>query len=148
MTISDSPLSYSDCYDAMERALEDPKGIRLKVNRVQDAYHLRMRLNQARAINRRENRRTYDPEHHLFGRSIYDRLMFKIKERTARDGSPQVYVYLERIGDLKPELVEALSEVEPDGEELELQDVGVPVETLSKPRVADVLPMRLGIMRR
>jgi hypothetical protein len=146
MTISDSPLSYKDCYDAMERALEDAKGIRLRVNRVQDAYHLRMRLNQARAINRKENRRTYDPEHHLYGRSIYDRLMFKIKERTTRDGSPRVYVYLERISDLKPDMVEALSEVEPD--DVELQDMPVPVETLSKPRIADIMPMRLGIMRR
>jgi len=146
MTISDSPLSYKDCYDAMERALEDTKGIRLRVNRVQDAYHLRMRLNQARAINRRENRRTYDPEHHLYGRSIYDRLMFKIKERSAKNGDQKVYVYLERIGDLRPDQVEALSEVEPD--DIPLQEQTIQVETLSRPKIADIIPMRLGIMRR
>lgn len=147
MTISDSPLSYQDCYDAMERALEDTKGIRLRVAKVADAYHLRMRLNQARAINRRENRRTYDPEHHLFGRSIYDRLMFKVKERTNHNGDQRVYVYLERIGDLKPDMVEALSEVEPD-ENVELEDMPVQVETLSKPKISDIMPMRLGITRR
>lgn len=146
MTISDSPLSYSDCYDAMERALEDTKGIRLRVNKVADAYHLRMRLNQARAINRRENRRTYEPEHHLFGRSVYDRLMFKIKERATHNGDTHVYVYLERIGELKPDMVEALSEVEPD--DVELQEMPVRMETLSKPKVSEVLPMRVGITRR
>lgn len=113
MPISSSPLAYSDCYDAMNRALEDDRGVRLKVDTRGNAEFLRMRLNTARAINREENARTYEKGEPMHGRSEYDKLMFRIKELRSKDGTTRVYVYLEQVQSFVPE-IENLSEIEDD----------------------------------
>ena len=135
MTISNSPLSYTDCYEALDRALEDDRGVRVGVESLKSAQFLRMRLNQARAINRDENQRTYEPGHPLHGRSEYDRLMVRIKER-----GEKTYVYIEQVGNFS-RIIESLSEVEPTEEGTEEVQASVPVETLTKPKQTNIIPM-------
>lgn len=80
MTISDSRFAYSDCFEAWEKALNDEVGVRIPVKDIDAAYHLRMRLHQARKIERRENKDTYpDAGHHMHGKSVYDTLIVQIK---------------------------------------------------------------------
>lgn len=92
MTISTSKLAYGDCYDLFDQALEDEKGIRAKVEDMDAAIFLRMRMNQARKLDRQSNLETYEPGDPMYGRSNYDRLTFRI--RTMPDRS--VWILLER----------------------------------------------------
>lgn len=136
MTISTSPLSYTDCYEALDKALDDERGVRVGVESLKSAQFLRMRLNQARSINRDENSRTYEPGHPLHGRSAYDRLMVRIKERGER-----TYVYIEQVANFT-RVIESLSEIEPEEIEDTIEEVApVPVETLTKPKHTDVIRM-------
>lgn len=139
MSLSRSPLWYGDCYEAMERALEDTKGVRLRVDTEGDANFLRMRLNQARVINREENLRTYAPDHPMYGRSAYDRLIFKVQRRKDKNGLMADFVYLLQVDGTMPE-IELLSELEP---EVEASKVAEPIEvqTLSKPKSTNIIPM-------
>lgn len=135
MSISSSPLSYTDCYEALDRALDDEKGVRVGVESIKSAQFLRMRLNQARSINRDENQRTYEPGHPLYGRSAYDRLMVRIKER-----GDKVYVYIEQVANFT-RVIESLSEIEPEVEGTEEVEEPVKVETLTRPKRENVIPM-------
>lgn len=82
MPTSTSRLSYSDCFDYFDRALEDPIGIAIGFEYSGDAMQFRLRMNAARALDREENALTYseNPEHPLFGRSQYDPLILKVKK--------------------------------------------------------------------
>lgn len=98
MSISTSPLSYQDCYSMMDEALADPQGARFRINRPtldlaeREATFLRMRMHQARSLNRDLNRQIYpDPAHPLHGTSMYDKLTVRIKNIAG-----EVYVYLEQ----------------------------------------------------
>lgn len=106
MSLSNNPAAFRDCYDIMDRALEDPAGVRWAAPSTQAAYHFRMRCNHARSINRTENAATYEKGHHLHNKSAYDHLSFKV--RTIGTAS---YVYLERQPILDEGRVESLSEV-------------------------------------
>jgi len=78
MPPTDSKFAYDDCYGAMDRALEDGKGVRLAFAKYGDAVHFRMRLNKARAIIRKDNLKIYDFTHPMHGHSSYDSLLFKV----------------------------------------------------------------------
>lgn len=107
MTISNSRGSYSDCYDVMDKALEDSKGVRVEVDDLDAAIFFRMRLHNARKIDRRDNSKIYseEPTHPMFNASIYDKLTVRIKRI-----EDQVWVYLEKSG-INLGAVEGLSEV-------------------------------------
>ena len=76
----------------IDRALDDPRGIRVELRGVDSATHLRMRIHQARQIDRRENATTYsEPDHPLHGRSPYDCLTLRI------DPGPPCWLYLDKI---------------------------------------------------
>jgi len=92
VTISQSRGSYADCREIMDRALEDSEGIRVKQPGIDEATYMRMRLHQARSIDRRDNSDTYERGHPLHGASVYDPLVIRIK--TDSDG--QTWLYLER----------------------------------------------------
>jgi len=105
MTLSTSPLAYEDCRQAMDAALDDPVGVRLAVPDLDAAYNLRLRLNQARRLNRDDNKKLYEPDHPMHGRSMYDRLVFKIKQLNG-----QRFLYLEQTLAIAPK-IEPLSGV-------------------------------------
>ena len=106
MSTTKSRLAYTDCFDFMDQAVADSKGIRVCVGAESNlAYTLRFRLNSARQIDRNENAKTYEEGHPLHGRSIYDRLVFRVKE----DSDGEWWVYLE-IQDTSNAYVEPLGE--------------------------------------
>ena|SRR5271166_1039341 len=82
MTFSHSRLAFSDCFELMDRALDDARGIRVKFPDFKSAWHMRNRLHHARRIDRDDNRETYkdNPDHPLYGRSAYDGLAVRVRE--------------------------------------------------------------------
>lgn len=108
MPISNSRLSYSDCFTLLDGALADPKGARVCIGEYGQAIFFRMRVNQARAIDRKDNKEIYsEVDHPLHGRSIYDPILTRVLEDT--DG--QWWVYAIKT-ELDPSRVEGLSELE------------------------------------
>lgn len=77
MSLSPSRGAYGDCYKIMDQAVSDPVGIRIRLRDEAAGVHLRMRMNQARAIDRSDNAKTYDPGHYMYNRSPYDALVFR-----------------------------------------------------------------------
>ena len=101
--MSETVVDYTPCFEDLEAALADPKGIRIPFTERGDAIQYRLRLNKARRKDRHDNKEL-DFEHPLHGRSVYDRLVFRINN-TKR----QLYLYIEQSsrGEAQP-----LSEVE------------------------------------
>lgn len=93
MSLSTSRHAYLDCYALLDAALADPRGIRAEVSTLAAATHLRMRVHQARTIDRNENAKTYPADHHLHGRSPYDILVCRVEE-TPTD---HAWIYLDRL---------------------------------------------------
>lgn len=92
MSLSNSRASYTDCFDLLDKALDEPRGTRVEIlSGPRAATHFRMRIHQARQIDRAENRVTYpDPDHHLHGRSPYDILVLRIED------GPPCWLYLDK----------------------------------------------------
>ncbi len=107
MSISTSRLSYTDCFEFFDKAIEDSKGARIILGSYADANFFRMRCHQARKIDRQDNLKIHDVGTKLHGASLYDQVSLRIKE----DSEGQFYVYAEKteldLGD-----VEGLSELE------------------------------------
>ena len=101
MSLSNSRLSYADCFELLDRALDEPRGIRAEVPSAKAAGYLRMRIHHARQIDRSENAATYEPDHHLHGRSPYDIFVIRLEEADGRS-----WVYLDKqkveIGAIEP----------------------------------------------
>jgi hypothetical protein len=106
MATSTSRLSYQDCYDILDKALENQKGIMFKVSDFGAGNHLRVRLHSARTIDREDNRVVYPPDHKLHGRSVYDPLVIRLRQLTKDEWT----MYIERFN------IEAL-DIKPLGEE-------------------------------
>lgn len=107
MTAPTTRLSYGDSYDALDRAKDDPKGIRIRFKDYAEASTFRSRLHYARQVDRRDNLQIYDESDPLFGRSVYDTLVVRIREDT--EGAWWVYIEHASIED---KVVESLSEIE------------------------------------
>lgn len=91
MSLSTSLLSYSDCMKFMDKALEFSNGARLRLADEGKAIHFRMRCQQARSLDREQNKAIYEKSQFMHGRSQYDVLTFRLREE---DGSH--YIYAER----------------------------------------------------
>ena len=104
MTISSSRLSYRDCYELMDKALNTPGGVRALMGTEPEAWRMRLRLNKGRLLDRKINAATYDQSHPLYGGSEYDELIFTIKE----DVEGGWWLYLER--QKLPDVVEPIEE--------------------------------------
>lgn len=120
MSVSTSPLSYTDCYEVMATAIEDKRGVRVRMDSLGDATHFRMRCHQARTLDRRENSKTYASDHPLHGRSAYDVLVLTLEE-----DEDSAWVYFSKVI-LDTSRVESLSD-EPEQIEHE------PVKQLASP---------------
>lgn len=93
MSLSNSRAAYLDAYVLLDKALEEPRGLRVEIIEGRGAAnHFRMRIHQARQIDRNENAKTYpDPNHHLHGRSPYDLLVCRIES-----GPAGTWLYLDK----------------------------------------------------
>lgn len=108
MSLPKSRLSYTDCYEALDQALEDEKGVRIPVASYDTALLFRLRLHQARQLHRNDNKLTYEEGHAMHGASPYDELVVRIRESKGR-----TYVHIEKTK-LDRGAVEPLSEIEDD----------------------------------
>lgn len=107
MSTSTSRFAYQDCYDVLDRALEDDRGVRVKVKTLGDGTNFRVRIHTARRIDRDENRVLYpEQDHPMHGRSVYDPLVVKLATVNGAH-----YVYIEKREVIIGE-VEGLSEVD------------------------------------
>src|SRR5262249_5762169 len=105
MTLSNSLMSYQDCLEAMDQAMEDPKGGRVRFDTQSAALAFHARCHQARKLDREKNCLVYeDPAHPQHNSSAYDILV--LREKT--DGE-NWYIYLEKLDPTSIE-VEPLSE--------------------------------------
>lgn len=90
MSSPTTKLAYKDCEALFDQASDDAKGIRFRVPSESHAIHLRMRMQQFRALDREDNRRLYDLGNPMHGCSIYDPLVIRYRH----DGSDW-WVYVE-----------------------------------------------------
>ena len=141
MAVSTSRLTFSDCFDLLERAINDPKGVRIKFKTYEDAFTFRLRIHKARQLDRGENRDIYEEGHKLYGHSVYDQISCKIRKFDSG-----AWLRLERIDAVEYQ-VESLSE-EPVEPELELKSplptVMLKVKNKEEPHAVETLvPVRL-----
>lgn len=109
MPVSNSRLSYGDCFALFERALADPKGARYQCppgDFGQNQY-FRMRMHQARSLDRIDNKTMYEIGDPLYGRSVYDVLIVQLKE----DTEGKWWTYVSHTG-IDEGAIESLSEIE------------------------------------
>lgn len=71
-----SPVTYADCREWLDAALESDRGIIITCNTHGEAVNLNQRLHRFRRMDRDSNRNTYPPEHPLHRSSIYDGLFW------------------------------------------------------------------------
>ena len=109
MTIPTNRMSYADVYEKYDEAMEDPKGIRIPFDTRGEAQHYQMRMHNARAVDRRENKQIYAPGEPLYGQSTYDKLQVRLRQ--GEDGTWFVYIEPK---DKFIGVAERLSEVEVD----------------------------------
>jgi hypothetical protein len=74
MTVSTSRAAYEDCFHLLDRAMDSPAGIRHSCPTSGAANHLRVRLNYARILSRREHDALLADDPRL-GTSPYDSLI-------------------------------------------------------------------------
>ena len=137
MVASNSRLSYSDCYELMDQAIADEKGIRIKFATQEEAWHFRIRLHTARRIDRTDNMDTYPVGHQMHGRSVYDPLTMRIREMASG-----IWLRLEKVNAREFE-VESLSsdETEP---EFPLKPMKPPMKAIVE-KILEVRPLRRRI---
>ena len=91
--MSNSRLSYGDCFEIMDAALEEKRGKRIPFDNYGQVVHFRLRMHHARAIDRADNKLIFDdPSHPMHGRSLYDKLVMRVKPINNR-----YYLYVEKI---------------------------------------------------
>lgn len=129
MSASTSKLSYSDCFEVMDKALEADRGVRIQFNDEGNAKHFLVRCHKARVLDRHENRLTYNEGDPLYARSIYDPLMGQIKRM---DG--KIWLFLRKLS------AEHLVIEEIDG--TELVDTPAQIEIRVTPLLPDPMKMR------
>ncbi len=105
MSLPTSLLSYTDCTELLDKALEDDRGIRYKLASYDEAWQMQTRIHYCRRLHRDENKVIYDEGHQLYGRSLYDPIVVRIKRI-----ENEFWIYLER-RKIHGE-VESLSELE------------------------------------
>jgi hypothetical protein len=109
MSYPNSHMAYTDCFEVMDRALADEKGVRLLMADRTAAEYQRTRINYARKMNRRQNEKIYsDPEHPLHGASAYDKLVCRIKQYNGK-----CWLYVEHYAPIYKG-IEDLTEIEPE----------------------------------
>lgn len=109
MSLPRSRGSYTDCYDILDQAIADGKGVRIPAKNYDSAVQLRMRLHMARVLDRELNKERYEEGHFMHGASDYDKLIVKLRENAER----HVFLYIEHAS-LAWGKIEGLSEITPE----------------------------------
>src|SRR5258708_10661161 len=104
MALSNAIMAYQDCKEFLERAIDEEEGARIPFRPEREAEYWRMRCNQFRSLDRRQNQMVFELGHKMHGQSEYDGLTMVIKQ--SQDG--YVWVYAEKRV-LEPGLIENLS---------------------------------------
>lgn len=109
MPVSSSRLSYDDCFTLFDKALADTKGARYQVSGGDYGknQYFRMRMHQARALDRADNKLLFNLGDPLFGRSVYDTLVIQLREDTEH----KWWVYVTHT-EIDAAEIESLSELE------------------------------------
>jgi len=84
MPFSDSSLAYDDVKRLLDQALMSEKGLRVRFETHGKAIQFRHRLNHFRKLDRRESTKIYTKGDPLFGRTVYDKLEFRVTESDDR----------------------------------------------------------------
>ncbi len=108
MALSESIAAYEDCYDTYERAMKAPKGIRVLFDNKKAASYFRIRMNQARVLQRREAMRQYERTDPRYGKSEFDKFRIKIVE--AAEATGEWWVYVDPFG--QAEEIQTIEELE------------------------------------
>lgn len=90
MPPSSSPLAHKDIEAALDRALSNGTGVRIRCAGYGYAVNLRQRAYKLREIDRRENRKIYTEDDPSYGRSVYDACLI-----TPREIDNQWYLVIE-----------------------------------------------------
>ena len=107
MSMSLSRQSYEDCYEIMDKALEAADGVRVGFEDQDDATYFRMRMNQARTLDRRFSEERYNGDDPRRRKSNYDALSFRIRRNEGR-----FWVYVVR--KQRPMIVEEIKDDKSD----------------------------------
>ena len=133
MVASNSRLSYGDCFDLMDKAIDDQKGIAIRFGTSAEAWHFRIRLHTARRIDRTDNMETYEQGHPMYGRSAYDPLTMRIREKNG-----EVWLRMEKVNAREFE-VTSLSKESPEPQ-LDFKPTPPPQRIVEK--ILEVKPLR------
>lgn len=104
MALPSTIASYEDCFDLFARAIAKPKGSRALLGSYGDAEHFRMRMHQARKLQRDESMRMYDSNAPQYNKSEFDKLMCRVCE----DAEGRFWVYVIPHGTL----IEVIEDIE------------------------------------
>lgn len=112
-----SRFAYKDCYELMDKALESPTGIKVRIDGIagwNHAWRLRLRLHSARRIDRKDNAIAFpEIDHPMHGRSEYDTLYVTLDR-----GEACTWLKIQKIDALKYEVHDIEEKV--DGESISL----------------------------
>lgn len=111
MGTSSSRLSYPDCEQFFNKALEDPIGVRLYFQTEGHARQFYVRCNTFRTICRKDNTKIYERGSQDYGVSVYDPVQLTVIPTEDRS---EWFVYA-RIYALNESAIESLSELEGGG---------------------------------
>ena len=92
MALSESIAAYEDCFETFDRARQSAKGVRVLFDNKKAAGYFRIRMNQARVLDRREAMRQYERTDPRYGKSEFDKFRIKLVEADEKDGTWWVYV--------------------------------------------------------
>lgn len=79
MALPTSRLAYEDVFKILDRALDTPRGIRMKMADEGAAKKMRSRIHYARKLDRDDNRQNFSHDHPMYGRSIYDPITLEFR---------------------------------------------------------------------
>jgi hypothetical protein len=88
-----SPLAFDDLRVVFQRAMEAPIGLRVICKSRSEAVITRSRLNYLRKMDRKENAITYQSDHPMYMRSVWDRLVLRIPPKGQPD---EAVIYIEK----------------------------------------------------
>lgn len=102
MSFNKSPLAFDDIRAIFEKALNSEHGLRIPCRSRAAAVVLRSRFNYFRVQDREFNKNTYDPDHLMHGRSMYDKFVLRLPYQGAPDDHV-LYIQPRAIGDMTVE---------------------------------------------
>ena len=107
--------AYMDCFSLFDRALASKKGVQRLFQAKDEAYAFRSRLNRARTLDAKINRKMYadQPDHPSYGTSEYYQVTVKVVEDRERG------LWLCRLEKNEIPLME-IEEIEPQSEDEEI----------------------------